>query len=242
VRRIASAGPQQLIVAVSAAVDAGQPLGKQRLAPKGIFCSPSSGIWQPVWMEPVPAQHIDRLIVTPDTSDDTIAVKVVSPSSPSGAVTATVSAGPQTANGRAAPATGARVGAGDIVDLHMYAPNLSLDPWADDDLCRPRDPRPSRSPGRRVGGVPRLAERRGISEPFGRGALPSSSLTNRIVSGLDQMDAYARRDQSGSILTQLTDVENEDDGLLTYDRSRLKVSAARVAAANRNLIAAGSGR
>ena len=29
------------------------------------------------------------------------------------------------------------------------------------------------------------------------------------------MDADARRDQSGSILTQLTDVENEDDGLLT---------------------------
>ena len=56
------------------------------------------------------------------------------------------------------------------------------------------------------------------------------------------MDADARRDQSGSILTQLTDVENEDDGLLTYDRSRLKVSAARVAAANRRLIAAGTGR
>ena len=79
-------------------------------------------------------------------------------------------------------------------------------------------------------------------EQLRSGTLPSSSLTNRIVSGLNQMDADARRDQSGSILTQLTDVENEDDGLLTYDRSRLKVSAARIVAANRRLIAAGTGR
>jgi hypothetical protein len=93
-----------------------------------------------------------------------------------------------------------------------------------------------------VGGVPLSPSAGEYWNHSAAGALPSSSLTNRIVGGLDQMDAYARRDQSGSILTQLTDVENEDDGLLTYDRSRLKVSAARVAAANRNLIAAGSGR
>jgi hypothetical protein len=56
------------------------------------------------------------------------------------------------------------------------------------------------------------------------------------------MDADARRDQSGSILTKLTDVENEDDGLLTYDRSRPKISTSPVAAANRRLIAAGTGK
>ena len=72
--------------------------------------------------------------------------------------------------------------------------------------------------------------------------MPSTSLTDRIVDGLNQMDADARRDQSGSILTQLTDVEGEDDGLLTYDRSRLKVLATPVAAANRRLIAAGAAR
>ena len=109
---LTASGPQQLVVAVTDTVDTGQPLGKQRLAPKGIFYSPSSGIWQPVWMEPVPAQHIDRLIVTPDTSNDTIAVTVVSASSPTGAVKATVSTGPRTADGRALPVTGTPVASG----------------------------------------------------------------------------------------------------------------------------------
>jgi hypothetical protein len=34
------------------------------------------------------------------------------------------------------------------------------------------------------------------------GKPPSARLTDRIVDGLDQMDADARRDQSGSILTR----------------------------------------
>ena len=89
-----------------------QPLGKQRLQPNGIFYSPSSGIWQTVWMEPVPAQHIDRLIVTPHTSNDTVAIKVVSASSPAGDVKATASTSPQTADGGAAPVTGTRVAGG----------------------------------------------------------------------------------------------------------------------------------
>ena len=462
---LTASGPQQLVVAVTDTVDAGQPLGKQRLAPKGIFYSPSSGIWQPVWMEPVPAQHIDRLIVTPHTSDDTVAIKVVSAGSPAGAVKATISTSPQTANGGAAPVTGTRVaggsgqantafmikipharlwspghpflynlrvtlsgggttdavgsyfgmrtfglatvrgvprvtlnghpdyldgildqgywpdglytaptdpalksdlvqakalgfnairkhmkveparwyywadklgmvvlqdmplptaptlttaevrtyqsqsrqivsqlqdttsigvwvldnehftdlsaaddralassvktldpsrltdahsgffylgakprlkapdpGVGDIVDLHMYSSNLNMDPWLTSkyvDLA---------TLGRRARldgewGAFRVPPSAGELWNRSRsGTLPSSRFTNRIVSGLNQMDADARRDQSGSILTQLTDVENEDDGLLTYDRSRLKVSAARIVVANRQLIAAGTGR
>ena len=45
---LTASGPQQLVVAVTDTVDPSQPLGKQRLAPKGIFYSPSSGIWQTV--------------------------------------------------------------------------------------------------------------------------------------------------------------------------------------------------
>jgi hypothetical protein len=461
---LTGSGPQRLIVAVTDTVDPSQPLGKQRLDPKGIFYSPSSGIWQTVWMEPVPAQHVDRLIVTPNTSNDTIAVKVVSASSPAGAVTATVSTSRQTADGDAAPVTGTPVargsgqantaltiklpharlwspshpflynltvtlsgegstdtvgsyfgmrtfglatvrgvpritlnghpiyldgildqgywpdglytaptdgalesdiaqakalgfnairkhmkveparwyywadklgmivlqdmplptaptlttaevrtyqsqsrqivgqlqdttsigvwildnehftdlsaaddraltesikaldpsrlidahsgffylgarprlkaadpGLGDILDFHMYSPHLNMDPWLTSkyvDLA---------TLGRRARldgewGAFRVPPGAGESWNSARsGTLPSASLTDRVVDGLDQMDADARRDQSGSILTQLTDVENEDDGLLTYDRSRLKVSAASVIAANRRLIAAGRG-
>jgi hypothetical protein len=124
----------------------------------------------------------------------------------------------------------------------MYSRNLNMDPWLRSryvDLA-------SLSRRARLDGewgafrVPPSAGE--FWNNAAAGTLPSSSLTNRIVSGLNQMDADARRDQSGSILTQLTDVENEDDGLLTYDRSRLKISAARIAAANQRLIATGSAR
>ena len=462
---LTSSGPQQLVIAVTDTVDPSQPLGKQQRQPQGIFYSSSSGIWQPVWMEPVPAQHIDQLVVTPDTSDDTIAVKVLSASSATGAVTATVSTSPQTADGRATPVTGTAVasgsghanaaftiklpharlwspshpflynvtvklsgggsvdtvgsyfgmrtfglrtvrgvprvtlnghpiyldgvldqgywpdglytaptdpalesdivqtkalgfnavrkhmkveparwyywadklgvivlqdaplptaptltaaevrtyesqsrqivsqlrdttsigvwildnehfadlsasddrrltksvkaldpsrlidahsgffylgakprlkapdpGVGDIVDVHMYSPDLNMDPWMTSkyvDLATLGHH--ARLDGE-WGGF-RVAPSAGESwNHSSAGALPSASLTDRIVSGLNQMDADARRDQSGSILTQLTDVENEDDGLVTYDRSRPKVSAERIAAANRKLIAAGTGR
>ena len=49
------------------------PLGKQFSetekvagAPKFIFYTATSGIWQSVWLEPVPAQAVERLVLTPD--------------------------------------------------------------------------------------------------------------------------------------------------------------------------------
>lgn len=43
-------------------------LGKQSLKPGGIFYTPSSGIWQTVWLEPVGAAHVARLDLTPDVA------------------------------------------------------------------------------------------------------------------------------------------------------------------------------
>lgn len=39
------------------------PLGKQTLNPSHIFYTPCSGIWQSVWLESAPAEHISRLDV-----------------------------------------------------------------------------------------------------------------------------------------------------------------------------------
>src|ERR671927_1006827 len=49
-------GPQEVVVGVEDRTDATwQPVGKQRNVPdRGIFYTGSSGIWQTVWMEPVP--------------------------------------------------------------------------------------------------------------------------------------------------------------------------------------------
>ncbi|MFG6459958.1 sugar-binding domain-containing protein [Roseateles sp. DXS20W] len=43
-------------------------VGKQSLKPGGIFYTPSSGIWQTVWLEPVGAAHVARLDMTPDVA------------------------------------------------------------------------------------------------------------------------------------------------------------------------------
>ena len=64
-------GPQELIVWAEDLTDAtGQPIGKQRrTSDRGIFYQGSSGIWQTVWMEPVPAAAITDLVATPSLTD-----------------------------------------------------------------------------------------------------------------------------------------------------------------------------
>lgn len=47
--------------------DAGwQPRGKQVAEPKGIWYTSVTGIWQTVWLEPVPVSHITGVHTTPD--------------------------------------------------------------------------------------------------------------------------------------------------------------------------------
>ena len=48
----------------------GQALGKQRPNPGGVLYTGSTGIWQTVWIEPVPTQHIEGLKLTPDIDSE----------------------------------------------------------------------------------------------------------------------------------------------------------------------------
>jgi len=60
------AGPQELIVSVFDPTNSGsQPRGKQVHKPGGIMYTPTTGIWQTVWLEPVPATHITNLFQLP---------------------------------------------------------------------------------------------------------------------------------------------------------------------------------
>ncbi|HEV2696151.1 MAG TPA: glycoside hydrolase family 2 TIM barrel-domain containing protein [Verrucomicrobiae bacterium] len=60
-------GSQELIVRVYDPTDnAGEPRGKQTLHPHGIMYTSTSGIWQPVWLEPVPVTGISDLKMVPD--------------------------------------------------------------------------------------------------------------------------------------------------------------------------------
>ena len=46
--------------------DSGTPTGKQKTNEKGIWYTPSTGIWQTVWIEAVSDVHITNLSITPD--------------------------------------------------------------------------------------------------------------------------------------------------------------------------------
>lgn len=60
-------GPQSLLVSVWDPTDTGtQPRGKQVNRPNGIWYTSVTGIWQTVWIEPVPASAIDGLTLVPD--------------------------------------------------------------------------------------------------------------------------------------------------------------------------------
>ncbi len=52
------------------------PRGKQVLAPKNIWYTAVSGIWQTVWLEPVPTSYITALRMTPDVDGRRLRLKV----------------------------------------------------------------------------------------------------------------------------------------------------------------------
>ncbi len=69
-------GANDLIVSVLDPTSEDQPIGKQRLKPDGIFYTGCSGIWQTVWIEPVPAAHVRSFSVEPDVDHGTVTVGV----------------------------------------------------------------------------------------------------------------------------------------------------------------------
>lgn len=70
-------GANELIVKVYDPTDkGGYTIGKQRLEPEGIWYTPVSGIWQTVWLEPVPKASIAKLDMTPVLADESLKLKV----------------------------------------------------------------------------------------------------------------------------------------------------------------------
>ncbi|MCX7048636.1 MAG: glycoside hydrolase family 2, partial [Candidatus Sumerlaeota bacterium] len=67
---VKAGGENELVVSVFDETGGYQPKGKQNFnsiaKPSGIMYTPCSGIWQTVWLEPVPAAHIREIAMTPD--------------------------------------------------------------------------------------------------------------------------------------------------------------------------------
>jgi hypothetical protein len=72
-------GTQELVVSVwDPTNNGGQPVGKQTLRPSGIYYTPSSGIWQTVWLEPVPEIYINAITITPNVDKNSVSIIVKS--------------------------------------------------------------------------------------------------------------------------------------------------------------------
>ncbi len=69
-------GTNELVVGYSDPFgSAGEPVGKQAAGvPAGILHTPSSGIWQTVWLEPVAPSHVSALQIVPDVRRDRVIV------------------------------------------------------------------------------------------------------------------------------------------------------------------------
>jgi predicted amidohydrolase YtcJ len=69
---------QEVVVGVYDPTDKGtQPRGKQVLKPGGIYYTPVTGIWQTVWLEPVPEARIAGLKIVPDVGAGKVHVTVL---------------------------------------------------------------------------------------------------------------------------------------------------------------------
>lgn len=68
---------QEIVVAVEDPTDAGtQPRGKQVGRPQSIWYTPTTGIWQTVWVEPVPSPAIESLRLAPDVDAGVLRIEV----------------------------------------------------------------------------------------------------------------------------------------------------------------------
>lgn len=81
----AAFGSQELVLAAWDPTDTGtQPRGKQVNNPRGIWFTAVTGIWQTVWLEPVPETSISDLTLVPDIDTGVLRVTAVAPRSPPG--------------------------------------------------------------------------------------------------------------------------------------------------------------
>lgn len=68
---------QEIVVHAEDRNEAGPfAVGKQRSHPAGLFYTGASGIWQTVWLEPVPASYIEKLAITTDLTSLTVVPRV----------------------------------------------------------------------------------------------------------------------------------------------------------------------
>ena len=110
-----------------------QVIGKQRAKSGSIFYTGVTGIWQSVWLEPVPAAHISGLKITPDIDAKVLRLLVSADGGAAGRVQVTAMDGNQTV-AKAAGVAGTEITVPipsprlwTPTDPHLYGLRVSLD-------------------------------------------------------------------------------------------------------------------
>ncbi len=121
---LSAKGAQKLTVKVTDSTDKGfQPRGKQVLKPRGIWYTPVTGIWQTVWIEPVPAANrIEAVTARSDIRAGVLTVDVKTARTEGDRICVTLSADGRTLAERSSMA-------GQPVHLAVEQPHL----WSPDD-------------------------------------------------------------------------------------------------------------
>ena len=113
-----------------------QPRGKQQLRPEGIWYTPVSGLWQTVWLEPVPDRSIERLRIHPNVDAGSVGVEVVVRGEQNDELTATIAV---EASGQAVATASGPPGENIFVEIptaKLWSPN---DPYLYELRVRLRD-------------------------------------------------------------------------------------------------------
>ncbi len=125
-------GVQELEVRVRDLSETGvHARGKQRLDRGEIWYTAQSGIWQTVWLEPVPAAYVERLVLVPHLEDGALEITVdVSPVEPSAPVEPV-----ETPTARVVVSSGSTtVGLAEVaVGRRTVIPLSEVHPWSPED-------------------------------------------------------------------------------------------------------------
>ncbi len=115
--------PHEIVVSVWDPSDAGtQPCGKQHNKPEGIYYTPSSGIWQTVWLEPVPQNFLQDVRFVPDAAGHKVTLTATLGWQSQGAVFAEVSL----------PQGGKVSGVAALGELTLEIPQETVQLWTPD--------------------------------------------------------------------------------------------------------------
>lgn len=175
---LAKHGDNNVTIRVFDPTDKGyQPRGKQVTNPEGIWYTPVTGIWQTVWLEPVAADHIRNLKITPDVDANRLRVEAIADAGNYSTHVSVFADGKQVASGKGVN--------GNVVEIEMPE-NVKL--WSPDSPFLYDLEISIVKNGKKVDTVKSYAAMRKISVKRGEGGVVRFQLNNKDIFHFGPLD------------------------------------------------------